>query len=100
MDEAQAERLQPIHVTIPVACQITGDSRSSLYDAINRGELTPIKSGWRTLLIYKELVERCAARPVGLSPGPLAAIEVVREKSRRRKAAAATPKSRKRKSKS
>jgi hypothetical protein len=63
-----ADRLvKPIHVTLAVACQITGESRAGLYNAINRGELTAYKAGVRTVLVYRELEERCAARPVGLA---------------------------------
>jgi hypothetical protein len=77
MSEAEAADwlVKPIHVTIPVACQITGESRAGLYNAIKRGELTPIKAGWRTVLIYRELEERCAARPVGLAKPSAALIE-------------------------
>jgi hypothetical protein len=59
--------IRPIHVTIPVACQITGESRAGLYNAMARGELTAVKAGVRrTMLIYSELERRCAARPTGL----------------------------------
>src|SRR5262245_29672910 len=58
--------IKPIHVTVPDGCVVTGESRSAIYDAIKNGELTAVKDGHRTLLIYAELEARCAARPVGL----------------------------------
>jgi hypothetical protein len=75
-DAGRAERLavlpdlpppiRPIHVTLKAAVALTGESKASLYRAIEAGQLTPIKNGWRTLLIYNELEARCAARPTGL----------------------------------
>ena len=88
MADPQTESLKPIHVTIPVACQITGESRAGIYNAIKGGELTALKAGSRTVLIYRELEQRCAARPVGLAKAPLAAIEAARkarDKNRKRK---------------
>jgi hypothetical protein len=58
--------IEPIHVPIRQAPQITGESVRSLYSAVERGELTAVKAGARTMLIYAELKQRCASRPRGL----------------------------------
>jgi hypothetical protein len=67
--------IRPIHVPVRVACQIVGEGRSRLYEAIQRGELTAVKAGSRTVLLYDELERRCAARTIGLQKAPIAAIE-------------------------
>jgi len=83
--------VKPIHVTLDNAIAIAGEGRTSLYDAVKAGELTAVKAGRRTLLIYDELVARCAARPTGLAkrhPSVIAgrnAYEQKRQKTRRRK---------------
>ena len=79
MSDPQTEPVRPIYVTIPDACRITGESRAGIYNAIKDGELTPVKSGARTLLVYSELEKRCAARPIGLAKAPAAAIEAARQ---------------------
>ncbi len=45
----------PIAVTIPEAVRATGMSRSSLYEALKKGELTARKAGRRTLIPFAEL---------------------------------------------
>jgi hypothetical protein len=56
--------VEPIHVAIGQAPALVGESRTELYDAIRRGELTAVKKGHRTFLVWAELKARCAARPV------------------------------------
>ena len=85
MPVQQSESIKPIHVSIRTAVAITGECKASLYNAINRGELTPIRNGYRTLLIYAELERRCAARPVGLTNRCAVATETRREKQARGK---------------
>jgi excisionase family DNA binding protein len=46
----------PITITIPNAVKASGLSRTSIYDALKRGELTAIKAGRRTLIRYADLV--------------------------------------------
>ncbi len=62
-EPADKPLVEPIHVTIPVGCQITGDSRTSMYDAIKSGDVEAVKSGRRTLLVFESLKRRCAQRP-------------------------------------
>jgi hypothetical protein len=79
--------IRPIHVPVRVACQIVGEGRSSLYEAIRRGELTAIKAGSRTVLLYDELEARCAARVVGLQKAPTAALEARQKQKQKQKQA-------------
>lgn len=48
-----------IAFTIPEAVAATKMSRSEIYRAFNRGDLTPRKSGRRTLILRDELVAIC-----------------------------------------
>lgn len=45
----------PIAVTIPDAVKATGMSRTSIYEALKRGELTARKAGRRTLISFADL---------------------------------------------
>ncbi len=54
----------PITVTIPNAVKASGLSRTAIYDALKRGDLTAVKAGRRTLIRYADLlafVERLPA---------------------------------------
>lgn len=53
----------PIAVTIPDAVKATGMSRTRLYDALKRGELTARKAGKRTLINYADLQAYLARLP-------------------------------------
>ena len=44
---------EPLTVTISQAGQVTGESRSQVYNRIGRGEYQAVKSGSRTLIIYE-----------------------------------------------
>ena len=55
--------MQPIALTIPDACKVSGCSRSSLYEAMKRGDLTARKAGRRTLIPFKELEAYLASLP-------------------------------------
>jgi excisionase family DNA binding protein len=46
----------PITVTIPNAVKVSGLSRTAIYDALKRGELTAVKAGRRTLVRYADLL--------------------------------------------
>ena len=54
---------QPIAVTIPEAVKATGMSRTSIYEALKRGDLTARKAGRRTLISYAALEAYLANLP-------------------------------------
>lgn len=45
----------PIAVTIPEAVKATGMSRTSIYEALKRGDLSARKAGRRTLIPFADL---------------------------------------------
>jgi len=53
----------PISVTIPDAVRATGMSRSSIYAALKRGDLTARKAGRRTLIAVADLEAYVASLP-------------------------------------
>jgi excisionase family DNA binding protein len=53
----------PITVTIPDAVKATGLSRSSIYEALKRGDLTARKAGRRTLISLADLEAYLASLP-------------------------------------
>ncbi len=53
----------PIALTIPDAVRLSGCSRSSLYVALKRGDLTARKAGRRTLIPMSELQAYLASLP-------------------------------------
>ena len=53
----------PIAVTIPAAVAATGMSRSALYEALKRGDLTARKAGRRTLIWFSDLEAYLASLP-------------------------------------
>lgn len=62
-DETTVQVVEPIQVRINKAPEISGDSRTELYNAIRRGELDLIKDeAGRSYLLYAQLKARCAAR--------------------------------------
>lgn len=48
---------EPLTVRIPMAIQLTGISRSRLYELIQSGDLEVVKVGRSTLIPYKSLKE-------------------------------------------
>lgn len=48
---------KPLTVTIPEAVKLTGISRSAIYEALKRGDLSARKAGRRTLIAFAELEE-------------------------------------------
>jgi hypothetical protein len=54
---------RPLTVGIEAAKAITGISRSSIYEAIGRGELDAVKDGDRTLITMASIERRQAALP-------------------------------------
>jgi excisionase family DNA binding protein len=53
----------PIAVTIPDAVKATGMSRTSIYEALKRGDLTARKAGRRTLISFADLQAYLARLP-------------------------------------
>ena len=53
----------PIAVTIPDAVKATGMSRTSIYEALKRGDLSAKKAGRRTLISFADLEAYLASLP-------------------------------------
>ncbi|WP_340268125.1 helix-turn-helix domain-containing protein [Sphingobium mellinum] len=53
--QADAVLIEPLTVRISTAVQLTGISRSRLYELIQSGELKTVKVGRSTLIPYKSL---------------------------------------------
>ncbi|HKC02828.1 MAG TPA: helix-turn-helix domain-containing protein [Sphingomicrobium sp.] len=53
----------PIAVTIPDAVKATGMSRTSIYEALKRGDLSARKAGRRTLISFADLEAYLASLP-------------------------------------
>lgn len=57
------QKADPIFVTILGAVEASGCSRTRLYDALKRGDLTARKAGKRTLINYADLQAYLASLP-------------------------------------
>ena len=55
--------VDPITLTIPDAVKATGMSRTTIYEALRRGDLTARKAGRRTLILYADLEAYLANLP-------------------------------------
>ena len=53
----------PIAVTIPDAVKLSGCSRTALYEALKRGDLSARKAGRRTLISFADLQAYLASLP-------------------------------------
>tara|TARA_R110002012_G_scaffold138444_5_gene293673 strand:- start:1949 stop:2137 length:189 start_codon:yes stop_codon:yes gene_type:complete len=53
----------PLAVTIPDAVRMSGMSRTSIYEALKRGDLTARKAGRRTLISFAALQAYLASLP-------------------------------------
>lgn len=53
----------PIAVSIPDAVRLSGCSRSGLYEALKRGDLTAYKAGRRTLIHFADLAAYLSSLP-------------------------------------
>lgn len=53
----------PIAVTIPDAVKVSGMSRTAIYDALKRGDITARKAGRRTLIGFADLQAYLANLP-------------------------------------
>ena len=60
---ASQVNMTPISVTIPDAVKLSGMSRTRLYDALQRGEITAKKAGRRTLIPFADLQDYLAKLP-------------------------------------
>lgn len=54
---------QPISLSIPDAVKVSGLSRSALYVALQKGQLSAKKAGRRTLIPYVDLQAYLASLP-------------------------------------
>lgn len=57
------DKPNPIAVTIPDAVNVSGMSRTSIYEALKRGDLTARKAGRRTLIPFADLQNYLAGLP-------------------------------------
>ncbi len=56
--------MTPLAVTIPQAVKLTGMSRSAIYEALKRQDITARKAGRRTLLMLADLEAYLASLPI------------------------------------
>jgi hypothetical protein len=68
-----SDGLEPLTVTIPRAVQLTGESRSRVYELIGDGTYEAVKSGSRTLIIYESVKRRIAKLPRAKIKAPTSA---------------------------
>ena len=54
---------RPLAITIPAAVIASGMSRTSIYEALKRGDLTARKAGRRTLISFADLQTYLASLP-------------------------------------
>jgi hypothetical protein len=59
----EVDGIEPIACTIPRTVQITGESRSTVYELVGNGTYEAVKSGRRTLIIHQSIKRRFAALP-------------------------------------
>lgn len=57
------DKPNPIVVTITGAVSVSGMSRTSIYEALKRGDLTARKAGRRTLISFADLQSYLASLP-------------------------------------
>jgi hypothetical protein len=55
--------IEPLAVSVDQAAQITGESRSQVYNRIGLGQYEAIKSGSRTLVLYESVKRHIASLP-------------------------------------
>ena len=55
--------LRPLALTIPGAVETSGLSRSAIYEALKRGDLSARKAGRRTLIAFADLEAYLASLP-------------------------------------
>jgi excisionase family DNA binding protein len=62
-EAAGASLAEPLAVRVIEAARLTGESRSSIYRSIRKGELDALKSGAATLVTFASLKRRLANLP-------------------------------------
>jgi len=72
--------LEPLTVTISQTEDLTGESRSQIYNRIGRGEYEAVKAGRRTLVVYESIKRRIAALPRAKIKAPAPRSRVVAHK--------------------
>lgn len=55
--------VEPLAVSVDRTAQITGDSRSTVYNLIGLGVYEAVKSGSRTLVLFDSIKRRLASLP-------------------------------------
>jgi hypothetical protein len=55
--------IEPLTVTIKRAAELTGESRSRIYELIGSGEYEAVKSNARTLITFESIKRRMANLP-------------------------------------
>ena len=68
-----ATGFEPIAAPIPVACRISGLSRSEIYRRLSAGDILAVKSGSRTLVLLDSLRAHLASLPTATFRAPRAA---------------------------
>lgn len=63
MQQDNTKTRAPITLTIPRTVEVSGLSRSSIYEALKRGDLTAVKAGRRTLIRFSDLEAYMASLP-------------------------------------
>ena len=64
MQQDNTKARTPITLSIPDAVEASGLSRSSIYEALRRGDLTAVKAGRRTLIRFSDLEAYMARLPI------------------------------------
>ncbi|WP_421850895.1 helix-turn-helix domain-containing protein [Novosphingobium sp.] len=64
MQHENSKSRTPISLSIPDAVEASGLSRSSIYEALRRGDLTAVKAGRRTLIRFGDLEAYMAGLPI------------------------------------
>lgn len=63
MHQEDSKARTPITLSIPRTVEVSGLSRSSIYEALKRGDLTAVKAGRRTLIRFSDLETYMASLP-------------------------------------
>jgi excisionase family DNA binding protein len=63
MQQENSKTRTPITLSIPGTVEVSGLSRSSIYEALKRGDLTAVKAGRRTLIRFSDLEAYMASLP-------------------------------------
>ena len=67
---ASSPGLEPIAAAIPIACRVSGLSRSEIYRRLAAGDIQAVKSGARTLILMDSLRAHLAGLPTATFRAP------------------------------